>query len=384
MNKKDYYDILCVSRESSIADIKKSYRSLAMKYHPDKNPGDKEAENKFKEAAEAYEILGNPEKRELYDRYGHAGLKDTGFSGFSSFEDIFSSFGDIFGDFFGFSGRTGNKRQRARKGNDLRFDVQIGFMEAAFGTEKEITVKREIFCKTCNGAGHPPDAKKVQCPVCKGAGQIVSSQGFFRISQTCPKCRGEGFKIDNPCNDCKGAGRSRITQEIKANIPAGIESGQPIMKPGLGDDGYNGGTPGDLYIVVHFESHEFFKRDGDNIFCTIPISFSQAALGADQVIPTIHGDKMLKIHPGTQTGEIFRMKDMGINNIRTGNYGDHYVDILIKTPTNLSEREKELFKELSIIQGEKVQTEDDKNGLFDKIGDAFQKFMSYNKETKNR
>jgi len=381
MGEKDYYEILGVSRNATPEELKKAYRNLALKYHPDKNPGDKEAENKFKEAAEAYEVLANPEKRELYDRYGHAGLKNTGFSGFSSFDDIFSSFSDIFDDFFGFSRGATRTRSRARKGNDLRYNIEINFMEAAFGTEKVINLKREVLCKSCAGAGYPPDANKFVCQTCGGRGQVISAQGFFRISRTCPTCRGEGYRIDKHCKDCHGAGRKKITQEVKINIPAGIESGQPILKPGLGEDGYNGGSPGDLYVVVYVNPHEFFKRDGDNIFCTIPISFSQAALGAELIIPTIHGDKKLKIPSGTQTGEILRMKGLGIDNIRTGNKGNQYVEVVVKTPKNLTERERELFKELSEIRGESVLN-GEKDSIFEKIGDAFNKFISPDKEPK--
>jgi len=381
MEKRDYYEVLNVSRDSSLAVIKKAYRTLAMKYHPDKNPGDKNAEEKFKEAAEAYEVLGNSEKRELYNQYGHSGLKDTGFSGFSNFEDIFSSFGDIFGDFFGFQREGGRNQSRARQGSDLRYNLEIEFLDAAFGVEKEITYEREVFCKSCSGVGHPKDASKVQCPMCGGQGQVISAQGFFRISRTCPNCRGEGYKVDKTCEDCRGKGRVKINQEIKINIPAGIESGQPVLKPGLGDEGINGGGAGDLYVVVYVAEHEFYKRDSDNIYSKVPISFTQAALGAEKVIQTIHGDKKFKIPQGTQTGEVYRMKGLGIDNIRTGNKGNHYVEVLVKTPTQLTEKARELFLELAMIQGEDY-IPGEKDSIFEKIGDAFNKFISPDKESK--
>jgi molecular chaperone DnaJ len=380
-NKRDYYEILGVSKDASISDIKKAYRTLAHKYHPDKNPDDKEAEDKFKEAAEAYEVISNQEKRELYDQYGHSGLKDRGFSGFSNFDDIFSSFTDIFDGFFGFSRGSGRAQTRARKGSDLRFNIEIGFLEAAFGIEKEITIQKEVLCKTCSGAGHSKDATKKACQMCGGQGQVVTAQGFFRMSRTCPSCHGAGIKIDKPCMDCKGEGRTKISQEIKVNIPAGIESGQPILRPGMGDDGYNNGVPGDLYVVVYVSPHEFFKRDSDNIYCTVPIGFPQAALGAEIIVPTIYGDKKLKIPAGIQTGEVLRMKGMGIDNIRSGNHGNHYVEVVLKTPIHLTDREKELFHELADIQGNHVSS-GEKDSIFEKIGDAFNKFMSPEKETK--
>lgn len=340
--------------------LKKAYRNLAMKYHPDKNPENPDAENKFKEAAEAYEVLSNPEKRELYNKYGHSGLRESGFSGFSTFDDIFSSFGDIFGDFFGFSNKSGKSRTRARKGSDLRYNLQIDFMEAVFGTEKEITLKKEVICKSCTGSGITPGTKKTICNTCRGTGQIITSQGFFRISQTCPRCKGEGSQIEHPCEDCRGEGRKRISQQVKVNIPAGIEPGQPVLKYGLGDDGYNGGIPGDLYIVVYIKEHDFFQREGDNIYCKIPISFSQVALGTEIEVPTVYGSKKIRIPAGTQTGEILKLKGEGIDNTRTGNKGDQFVEVIVKTPTKLTEREKTLFQELSLIQENKTFDEEEK------------------------
>ncbi|MFB3926662.1 MAG: molecular chaperone DnaJ [Syntrophales bacterium] len=351
MTKRDYYEILGVSRNASEEEIKRSYRRLAMRYHPDRNPGDKQAEEKFKEASEAYEVLRDPEKRELYNRYGHEGLSGAGFRGFSGFEDIFSSFSDIFEDIFGFTGQR-RSRTEGRPGADIRYDLNIPFMDAVTGTSTEIEVEKLETCRECRGTGAAPGTAPEICPRCRGTGQVTQSSGFFTISTTCPQCRGEGKVIKIPCPACFGSGHVRVKKKVQLKIPAGVESGSRLRLRGEGEEGKFGGPNGDLYVFIHVEEHEFFKREGDDIYCQIPISITQAALGGTVDVPTLDGKEKLKIPKGTQSGKIFRLKGRGIQNLRGYGRGDQIIQTVVKIPTHLTKRQEELLKEFARISGE--------------------------------
>lgn len=352
MEDKDYYKILGVSRNATEEEIKKAYRKLAMQYHPDRNPGDKEAEEKFKLASEAYEVLRDPQKREIYDHYGIEGLKGTGFTGFRGFEDIFSAFSDIFEDFFGF-GTTSRRRSRPRQGADLRYDLKISFYDAAFGKETEIEIPKTINCETCNGTGIKPGTRPAICPVCKGAGQVTRSQGFFTITTTCSHCHGEGQYITHPCKECRGTGRVKKKKKIHISIPPGVDSGSKLRIRGEGEEGERGGPPGDLYVFIYVEPHEFFNREGDDILCQVPISFPQAALGAEIEVPTLDGKKNLTIPKGIESGELLRIKGEGFPRIKGSGRGDLIVQIMIKTPKNLTKRQEELLREFEEISRKK-------------------------------
>jgi len=358
MARRDYYEILGVSRDATEEEIKKAYRKAALKYHPDRNPGDKEAEEKFKEAAEAYEVLRDPEKRRLYDQFGHEGLKGTGFTGFSGFEDIFSSFSDIFEEFFGFGRSTrsrGRSRSQARAGRDLRYDLTISFMDAAFGKDTEIEISRLEPCIICRATGIKPGSNPAVCPYCHGRGEIVRSQGFFTMSTTCSYCRGQGQVITDPCPDCRGQGQVKKRRKLSIKIPAGVETGSRLRLRGEGEPGLNGGPPGDLYIYIQVEPHEFFQRNGNDIICQIPISFPQAALGADIEIPTLSGTKKISIPPGIQSGETICLKGEGIPYLKGGGRGDQIVQVIVRTPTKLTKRQEELLREFARESGEPVK-----------------------------
>lgn len=344
--KRDYYDILGIDRNAGDGDIKAAYRKKAMQFHPDRNPGDKSAEEKFKEAAEAYEVLRDSQKRSIYDQYGHQGLEGSGFSGFGGFEDIFSSFGDIFEDFFGFgSGRR--SQTRARRGADLRYDISLGFMEAAFGTETEITVEKLQACATCQGNGCEPGSQPEICNACGGSGQVSRSQGFFTVRTTCPTCRGAGQTIKTPCLQCHGRGQLVVKKKVQLKIPAGVDSGSRLRLNGEGEGGAFNGPPGDLYVFVHVEPHEFFKRHNTDILCSVPISFVQAALGAHIKVPTLEGENDFEIPKGTQPGDIFRLQGKGIASLKNKVRGDQIIQIDVKTPTNLNKKQVELLKEFA-------------------------------------
>jgi molecular chaperone DnaJ len=353
MTKNDYYNVLGVPRNADEAEVKKAYRQLALKYHPDRNPGNKEAEEKFKEASEAYEVLRDPEKRDLYDRYGFDGLKRTGFSGFAGFEDIFSSFGDIFEDFFGFG--TGRRQATGpRKGADFRYDLTISFMDAALGKETAIDLEKLEDCGSCKGTGIQPGTKKETCSACHGSGQISHSQGFFTLRTTCSQCRGQGFFIPHPCPDCRGTGRIKKAKKIPFKIPAGVDTGSRLKVSGEGGAGERGGRSGDLYVVLHVEPHPFFERQGDDILCQIPISFTQAALGAEIEIPILNGTKKLSIHPGSQNGQLYTLRGDGVPHVDGFGKGDQHVQILVKVPTKLNKRQKELLKEFASLDGKEA------------------------------
>jgi molecular chaperone DnaJ len=352
--KRDYYEILGVQKNASESDLKKAYRKLAMQYHPDRNPDNKGSEEKFKEAAEAYEVLRDPEKRNLYDTYGHEGLKSTGFTGFRGFEDIFTSFGDIFEDFFGFGTRK-RERTYAQAGADLRYDLEISFMDAVKGKETEIEIEKYENCVNCNGSGAAPGTEPTICPLCRGSGQVTRSQGFFHISTTCHHCHGEGRVIKDPCKECRGTGSIKGKRGLSVKIPPGVDTGSTLRLKGEGEEGKRGGPHGDLYVVLRIKEHEFFQRDGYDIICQVPISFSQAALGAEIEVPTLNGTEKLTIPRGTQTGKILKLEGAGIPHVRGYGRGNQIIQVVVKTPTKLTKREEELLKELSEISGEEVR-----------------------------
>lgn len=350
MAKRDYYEVLGVARNADENEIKKSYRQLALQHHPDRNPGNKEAEEKFKEASEAYEVLRDPERRDLYDRFGHEGLRRTGFSGFTGFEDIFSSFGDIFEDFFGFG--AGRRRPAGpRKGPDFRYDLKISFLDAARGKEMEIEVERPEACPTCEGTGVQPGSQRETCPVCRGTGQVTHSQGFITLRTTCSRCRGQGFFIPHPCKECRGAGQVKRSRKIPIRIPAGVDSGSRLKVSGEGGPGERGGRRGDLYMVLHVEPDPFFERHGDDIVCQIPVSFTQAALGTEIEVPGLNGMKKVHIPPGTQSGHILTLRGQGVPHLDGFGRGDQHVQVLVKVPTKLNKRQKELLKEFAALEG---------------------------------
>lgn len=361
----DYYEVLGVSRSASSEEIKKAYRKLAMKFHPDRNPGDKEAEDKFKQAAEAYEVLCDSSKRQIYDTYGHDGLKSRGYHG-PDFEDIFSSFGDIFGDIFGFGrGEARRSKQGPMRGSDLRYDLSISFMEAIHGISKDIEIERPDTCWTCEGTGLRPGHKAETCVTCNGRGQVVRAQGFFRMSTTCPQCRGEGEIIKDPCADCDGVGLVKSKKKVSLKIPAGVDTGAKMRLRGTGEGGRKGGPAGDLYVIIHVEPHEFFLREGDLIYCQYPLHFDQAALGCDLEIPTVHGKKSLKVPKGTQTGHRFTLKNEGVPHLRGNGRGDMIVEVTVVTPQKLTKRQKELLQEFGEL--ERNKTKGNEEGLLKKL-----------------
>jgi molecular chaperone DnaJ len=353
MTKRDYYEVLGVARGSAKEDIKKAYRKLAMQYHPDRNKGNKEAEEKFKEAAEAYEVLSDPEKRQLYDRFGHAGLQQTGFTGFRDFDDIFASFGDIFEEFFGF-GPGRSRRARGRRGADLRYDITIDFLEAAFGKEAEIEIARHEICRDCDGLGTAGGVQPSVCSTCGGRGQITRSQGFFSISTTCPTCQGGGTVITDPCQKCRGVGRVLIKKKLALKIPAGVENGSRLRLQEEGEPGDHGAPPGDLYVIIHVNPHEKFRRQEDDVVVAVPMTYATAALGGEIDIPTLEGEEVLQIPRGTQSGQDFRISGKGVPHLRGRGRGDLVVVAYIETPTKLSKDQEGLLRQLAELDGSRV------------------------------
>jgi len=370
--KRDYYEVLGVSRGSNDDDLKKAYRRLAIQFHPDRNPGDKHSEERFKEVNEAYQVLSDPERRAQYDRYGHAafqGAQGGGFSGFDftqGFEEVFS---DIFGDFFG-TGR-GRSRSRTRRGDDLRYDLEVEFEEAATGAEKVIKFQRLAACDECNGSRARGGVSGVRtCPNCRGTGQVRTQQGFFSISTTCGQCRGEGTIIADPCPKCQGQGRLRKAQSISVRIPPGVDNGSRLKLRGEGEAGFSGGPPGDLYVVIHVREHALFARQDNDVVIEVPVSFPQAALGGEIEVPTLEGKVKLKIPAGTQSGKIFRLKGKGIVDLHGYGRGDQLVKIAVETPRRLSARQRELLEEFAKVSGEDINHPMAK-GFVDKLKEMF-------------
>lgn len=352
MSKRDYYEVLGVERGADEAELKKAYRRLAMKYHPDRNPDDKSAEEKFKEVNEAYEVLSDSGKRAAYDQYGHAGVDPqmgagAGFGGGASFSDIF---GDVFSDFFG--GARGGARGGPQRGSDLRYTLELDLEEAVRGTTVTIRVPTLVHCKTCAGSGAKKGTAPVTCTTCGGIGQVRMQQGFFSVQQTCPRCHGSGKMISDPCPDCHGQGRMEEHKTLSVKVPAGVDSGDRIRLAGEGEAGALGGPPGDLYVVVNVREHPIFQRDGKHLYCEVPISFADAALGGELEVPTLDGRVKLKIPEGTQTGKLFRLRGKGVAPVRGGGAGDLMCRVLVETPVNLSRRQRELLDEFrSSLQG---------------------------------
>ncbi|MCR4435433.1 MAG: molecular chaperone DnaJ [Clostridiales bacterium] len=374
--KRDYYEVLGVDKSASDADIKKAYRKLAKQYHPDVNPGDKTAEAKFKEINEAYEVLGDPQKRARYDQFGHAGMDSNGFGGFEGgFGDFdLGGIGDIFETFFGGSGfgRSSKSRRGPQKGADLKYAMEISFEEAAFGIEKEITINRAEDCTTCGGTGAKPGTSPSTCKHCNGTGQIQYKQntpfGQFINVKTCDVCRGEGKIITQPCQTCNGKGKVRKNIKMKIDVPAGIDDGQTISIRGEGESGFKGGPAGDLFISIRVRPHVLFQRQGNDVICEIPITFVQAALGAEMEVPTLDGKVKYTIPEGTQTGSVFRLKGKGIPFIRGNGRGDQYVKVNVEVPRKLNDRQKEILRQFSEVSGDDVHEQ--RKSFFDKMKDA--------------
>ncbi|MGO9803816.1 MAG: molecular chaperone DnaJ [Steroidobacteraceae bacterium] len=348
MTKRDYYKVLDVPRTATEAQIKQAYRRLAMKYHPDRNPTDAEAEERFKEAKEASEVLTDASKRALYDQHGHAGLEAAargggrgGFGPGDAFSDIF---GDVFGDIFGAARRGG--RSQVFRGADLRYELELDLRQAVFGSTAEIEVAKLAECDTCHGSGAAKGSQPSVCESCGGAGQVRISQGFFQLQQTCPRCRGTGSIIRNPCDTCLGQGRVRRTRKLSVKVPAGIDSGDRVRLAGEGEAGRNGGPPGDLYVEIHVREHPIFERDGEHLSCEVPVSFATAALGGSVTVPTLDGDVTLKIPVETQSGRVFRLRDKGVKPVRGGMRGDLFCRVVVETPVHLSGEQKELIRTL--------------------------------------
>jgi molecular chaperone DnaJ len=345
MSKRDYYTVLDVAKTASEADIKKAYRRMAMKFHPDRNPDDKAAEEKFKEVKEAYEVLTDAGKRATYDQYGHAGLdqqRGGGGAGMNPGEAFGDIFGDVFGDIFG-GGRRGGRSQVFR-GADLRYDLELDLNEAVFGASVEIDVPKLCECETCKGSGAAKGSTPSTCDACHGSGQVRISQGFFQLQQACPRCRGSGKIVKNPCDTCLGQGRIRRSKKLSVKIPAGVDNGDRIRLGGEGEAGRNGGPGGDLYVEVRVREHEIFQRDAEHLSCEVPVSFATAVLGGTIIVPTLDGQVSLKIPAETQSGRVFRLRDKGVRPVRGGATGDLYCRVVVETPVSLTREQKDLLK----------------------------------------
>ena len=370
MDKRDYYEVLEVARTASDQELKSAYRKLAMRYHPDKNPGDASAEEKFKEAAEAYAVLSDGEQRRRYDRFGHAGVSSTagaswGAPGFGGIEDIL---GDLFGfgDVFGGS-RSGSRRSAAQRGADLRYDLEITLEDAANGMTANLRIPRLETCETCKGSGAAAGTQPEACTTCNGSGQMRFQQGFFSVARTCHACRGVGKVIKSPCKDCRGAGRVEREKQMEVKIPAGVETGSRLRVQGEGESGISGGASGDLYVVIHVAEHEHFERQGSNLYAAVPITFAQAALGADIAVRTLEAEDKVKIPVGTQTGTVFRLKGKGMPVLGGRGRGDLFVSVTVVTPTSLTREQRKLLEQLATVENKDLEDK----GLVDKVRDIF-------------
>ncbi len=343
MSKRDYYEVLGIPRNASDQEIKSAYRKQALKYHPDRNAGDKEAEERFKEAAEAYGVLGDADKRQRFDTFGHAGLGGAGFD-----PTIFADFGDILGDFFGFGEMFGRRRGGPRRGSDLRYNLELTFEEAAFGTEAKVQIPRAETCADCGGSGAAPGTQPAACPACGGSGQVTFQQGFFSVARTCGRCRGAGRIVTAECKQCHGQGRIAVERKLQIKIPPGVDTDSQLRISGEGEPGTAGGPPGDLYVVVRVKEHDFFKRDGSNLFCEIPVSVTQAALGASVEVPTLDGGRTkLHVPEGTQPGTVLRIRHQGFPHLGSKGRGDLHVLVRVVVPKHLSSEQKKLLEQLA-------------------------------------
>ncbi|MGS0674686.1 molecular chaperone DnaJ [Shewanella sp. 0m-4] len=377
MSKRDFYEVLGVGRDASEREIKKAYKRLAMKFHPDRNPGNKEAEASFKEVKEAYEILTDSDKKAAYDQFGHAGVDPNrggggGFGGGGDFGDVF---GDVFGDIFG-GGRRGGQRQAAR-GSDLRYNLELSLEEAVRGLTKELRIPTLAACDVCDGSGAKKGSSPTTCGTCHGQGQVQMRQGFFAVQQACPTCHGRGKIIKDPCNKCHGEGRVEKSKTLSVKIPAGVDTGDRIRLSGEGEAGEFGAPPGDLYVQVSVREHAIFQRDGNNLYCEVPISFSKAALGGEIEVPTLDGKVNLKIPTETQTGRMFRMRGKGVKSVRSHAVGDLLCKVVMETPVNLNERQKELLREFEdTLTGQSKKHSPKADGFFDGVKKFFQDLNS--------
>lgn len=377
-SKRDYYEVLEVTREATSEQIKSAYRKAALKHHPDRNPENKsDAEHKFREASEAYSILSDPQKRAAYDRYGHAGISGQVFDT-SNMGTIFEEFQDVFGDIFGFQdifgggagGRRRGGRSRAQRGADLRYDLKLSFEDAAAGVKTKIKIPRMENCEACKGTGAKPGSGMQSCGTCKGHGQLHYQQGFFAVSRTCPACGGAGQTIKESCAECRGQGRIERSRTIEVAIPAGVDNGMRLRVPGEGEPGANGGPAGDLYAFIEVSEHSFFERRGADLYCSVPISIAQAALGAEIRVPTLHGDESLSIPEGTQPGTLFRKKGKGLPDPHGGK-GDLYVNVRVAVPSKLTKEQKALFEQLHRVVKVENKPVERSSSFFDKVKDIF-------------
>jgi molecular chaperone DnaJ len=356
--KRDYYEVLGVRRNASDEEVKRAYRRLAVKFHPDKNPDDPHAEEKFKELGEAYDVLMDSDKRAAYDRFGHGAFASGG-AGFGGFHDPFDIFREVFGGsgfgggiFETFFGGPGGRTEDRQHGSDLRYDMQIRLEEAAFGVEKEIEIEKLDTCDKCHGSGAEPGSRTINCPTCGGRGQVISSRGFFHVSQTCPRCRGAGEIIEKPCPKCHGEGRVEKLSRVKLKIPAGIREGSRLRSSHNGEAGIRGAPPGDLYVVIHIKEHKLFRREGDDLYCEVPIAFSLAALGGEVDVPTLEGKAHLKVPAGTQSGQMFKLRGKGIINVNGREHGDLFARLIVEVPSRLNAEQRRKLEEFAALCGE--------------------------------
>lgn len=371
MSRRDYYEVLGIGRDADDGQVKSAYRKMALQHHPDRNPDNPEAEERFKEAAEAYSVLSDPQKRAAYDRYGHAGVQSAAGQGFDP--GAFSDFSDILGDFFGFGdlfgGGRGQRRSRAQRGEDLRYDLEISFEDAVFGMTAEIQVPRMEACERCHATGAEPGSGSTTCPTCNGRGQILYQQSFLSVRRTCHTCGGSGQIVRNPCRQCQGQGYRQVVRKLKVNIPPGVDDGNRLRLAQEGQPGGNGGPPGDLYVVLKVKEHAFFERQGNDLHCTIPINVGQAALGADIEVPTMEEPQHLKIPEGTQNGAQFRLRHLGVPSVNGTGRGDLYVHVDVRIPSKLTRDQRKLLEQLR--DSLPVENEPAEKGLLGKVKDYF-------------
>jgi len=378
VSKRDYYEVLGVSRSAAEGELKSAYRKLAMTHHPDRNPGDKAAEEKFKEAAEAYAVLADASKRAAYDRFGHAGVGAAAGAGAGFDPETFGDFADILGNMFGFGDLFGGRRRGGpQRGADLRYDLEISFLESATGAEPTVQIPRQETCETCKGSGAAAGSTPTVCSMCRGQGQVRRQQGFFTIAVTCPQCRGAGKTVAKPCQTCQGAGRVTHERKIKVKIPAGISNGQQLRLQNEGEAGMAGGPAGHLYVVIHVQEHEFFRREGNHLFCEVPVNFTTLALGGEIVVPTLDGTERMKVPDGTQTGTTLRLRGKGMPDVSGRGRGDLLITVQVQTPKKLSKEQRHLLEQLAkALPTEQFEPrapgeEQEDRNLFDRVKDMF-------------